>query len=78
MDTSKYTDPGYTPRNCCAVMDMALDEHYLDPTITLSSVTYPPNLRGETLTRTGQKRKPMLIIQYCPFCGKDLKNAVSP
>jgi hypothetical protein len=32
----------------------------------------PPAIEGPTLTRNGKKRKPILILARCPWCGAAL------
>ena len=69
-----------TPTNCCLIMDMALDEDYLLPTITFSNdglKVLPPHIAGPRLTEHGRKTKNGLIIRFCPFCGANLVAAES-
>ena len=77
MDTTnfnmqRYTAPEYTPRHCCALMDMALDGGWIEPTITFGAKVYPPRIIGPKLTRTGRKKRPDLLLRHCPWCGKKL------
>lgn len=69
-------------RQCCLAMDYALDEHYLYPTLTFSFgaeglKVRPPHIEGAKLTERGRKRKPPLLVNYCPFCGKRLAEEAS-
>ena len=70
-------------KHCCLAMDYALDEQYLYPTITFSFTAdqplkvRPPHIEGARLTERGRKRKPPLLVNYCPFCGKRLAEVES-
>lgn len=75
LDLSKYVGE---PKHCCHSMDLALDEGYLDPTITFSGKVYPPRIAGQKLTERGRKRKPNLIVNFCPWCGKRLAEPDEP
>lgn len=73
FNTQRYTAPEYTPHQCCALMDMALDGGWIEPTILfLATKAYPPHIVGPKLTRTGRKKRPDLLLRYCPWCGKKL------
>lgn len=74
FDMQRYTAPEYTPRGGGAMMDMALDGEWLEPTITFSEAKkYPPHIVGPKLTRTGRKKRPHLLVRYCPWCGTKLE-----
>lgn len=74
--TTAYTG---LPTHCCLMMDMALDEGYLYPTLVLNFEAskfdvLAPHIEGARLTKTGRKRKPNLLVNYCPWCGKKLSD----
>lgn len=75
MNMSEYSGD---PKNCCLLMDWALDENYLEKPIMLNwssggtMSVGTPIIHGPTLTPTGKKHKPNVFISYCPFCGSKL------
>jgi hypothetical protein len=59
---------------CCKPMEYALTEGYLhkrlQADVTEGKINVlPPAIEGPTLTRSGKKRKPILILHLCPWCG---------
>lgn len=79
FDFNPYVAPDYKPYNCCALMDMALDGGWLQPTLAIQFTgeplkVHPPHIVGSKLTRTGRKKRPNLLVRFCPWCGKKLKS----
>lgn len=66
------------PKHCCLMMDLALDEGYLEQGMSIDlsggglSVT-PPYIRGQKLTPRGKAHKPNLYVNHCPWCGKAIE-----
>lgn len=62
---------------CCKAMAYALTEGYLRRRLQADVKNgrinvLPPAIEGPRLTRTGKKRKPILILSKCPWCGTTL------
>ena len=76
MDTSKYSGEA---KHCCLMMDLALGEGYLFPTIAINFdpaklKTYPPHVAGPSEKPGSRKHKPDILVNFCPWCGKDLRD----
>lgn len=74
--TYQFKEYSGEARHCCLVMDLLIDEGYLETPIQLNFKTGEAKsfiaLRGPRLTERSRKYKPSLKLSYCPGCGKKL------
>ena len=70
--------PTAAPTNCCLIMDKMLDEGYLHPTLSFSTSglrVLPPHIEGPRYRTDLSKRwknRPNMILNFCPWCGRQL------
>lgn len=68
-----------TPKHCCLMMDLALDEGYLGQGLGIDlsggglKVT-PPYIHGQKLAPRGKAQKPNIYINHCPWCGAAIEH----
>lgn len=59
---------------CCIAMEHAVAEYYIEIPFTYNNQKQRINLSPilHRYERDGDKVYPVMVVNFCPFCGKDL------